>query len=82
MDAKLTLTLEKGVIARAKEYARQKGMSLSEMVENYFILLTQSSETGDAGFTPTVKALKGSFNAPDDLDYKSVLQEQIAKKHL
>lgn len=82
MDTKLTLTLEKDVIARAKEYAKQKGLSLSEMVENYFVLLTQSTKTGDLDLTPTVRSLKGSFSAPDDFDYKSVLREQIVKKHL
>ena len=82
MDVKLTLTLEKDIIARAKEYAKQKGVSLSEMVENYFILLTQSSQPGDVGLTSTVKSLKGSFNAPEDFDYKTVLKEQIEKKHL
>jgi hypothetical protein len=82
MDKKLTLTIEKDVIAQAKEYAKQKGLSLSEMVENYFVLLTQSTKSDEIGITPTVKSLKGSFSAPDDFDYKSVLREQIAKKHL
>ncbi len=82
MNTKLTLTLEKDVIAKAKRYAKQKGLSLSEMVENYFVMLTQSSKTGDTGLSPTVKSLKGSFNLPDDFDYKTVLREQIAKKHL
>jgi len=81
MDTKLTLTLEKDVIAEAKEYAKQKGISLSEMVENYFVLLTRASKS-EVELTSTVKSLKGAFNAPDDFDYKSVLREQIAKKHL
>jgi hypothetical protein len=82
MDAKLTLTLEKDVIAEAKEYAKQKGLSLSEMVENYFILLTRASQPGKVELTSTVKSLKGSFNASEDFDYKTILSEQIAKKHL
>ena len=36
MNTKLTLTIEKEVIEIAKEYAKEKGQSLSEMVENYF----------------------------------------------
>lgn len=82
MDTKLTLTLEKDVIAEAKEYAKKKGISLSEMVENYFVMLTRASKSGEIELTSTVKSLKGSFNAPDDFDYKSILREQIAKKHL
>jgi hypothetical protein len=82
MDAKLTLTIEKNVIADAKKYAKQKGLSLSEMVENYFVLLTRTSEPGTIELTSIVKSLKGSFSAPDDFDYKDVLIEQITKKHL
>jgi len=37
MDTNLTLTIEKDVINDAKRYAKQKGVSLSEIVENYFI---------------------------------------------
>jgi predicted HicB family RNase H-like nuclease len=40
MNTKLTLTIEKEVIEIAKEYAKEKGQSLSEMVENYFKLVT------------------------------------------
>ena len=81
MITKLTLSLEKDVIADAKEYAKQKGISLSELVENYFVLLTKASKSGEIEFSPTVKSLKGSFNAPEDFDYKTVLREEIIKKH-
>lgn len=40
MNTKLTLTIEKEVIDIAKEYAKEKGQSLSEMVENYFKFVT------------------------------------------
>lgn len=40
MNTKLTLTLEKEVIEIAKIYAKEKGQSLSEMVENYFKFVT------------------------------------------
>ena len=82
MNTKLTLTLEKDVIAEAKEYAKQNGISLSEMVENYFVLLTKASKSGETELSSTVRSLKGSFNAPDNFDYKTVLREEIMKKHL
>ena len=40
MNTKLTLTIEKEIIEIAKEYAKEKGQSLSEIVENYFKLIT------------------------------------------
>lgn len=35
MNTKLTLTIEKEGIEIAKKYAKEKGQSLSELVENY-----------------------------------------------
>ena len=41
MNTKLTLTIEKEIIEEAKVYAREKGQSLSDIVENYLKLLTK-----------------------------------------
>ena len=81
MDTKLTLTIEKNVISEAKQYAKEKGNSLSEIVENYFIFLTKSIKSKEFELSPTVKSLKGSFKAPKDFDYKVILKEEILKKH-
>lgn len=43
MDTKLTLKLDRDVIERTKQYAGQKGVSLSEMVETYFTGLTRTA---------------------------------------
>ena len=43
MNTKLTLTIEKDIIEEAKIYARDKGQSLSDIVENYFKLLTKDN---------------------------------------
>jgi hypothetical protein len=81
MNTKLTLTIEKDVISEAKRYAKEKGSSLSEIVENYFIFLTKSIKSKEFELSPTVKALKGSIKAPKDFDYKAILNEEIYKKH-
>ena len=44
MTAKLTLTIEDTVIDSAKKYARQKGKSLSDVVENYLKSISASEE--------------------------------------
>ena len=81
MGTKLTLNLEKDIIEKAKSYARSRGRSLSDLVENYFKLII-SSEAESLEITPMVKSLKGSIKAPWDLDYRQVLGEELAKKHL
>lgn len=83
MNTKLTLTLEKEVIQNAKEYAREKEISLSEIVENYLKSLTRKTKSKNLKITtPIAKALRGSFKAPEDFDYKSELCNALEKKHL
>lgn len=82
MSKKLTLTLEKEVIAMAKDFAKDQGQSLSELVENYFKLLTKNQEPLDTiELSPKVKSLKGILKVDNDFDYKKVLEEEILKKH-
>lgn len=82
MDTKLTLTIEQSLIKKAKRYAQSKGRSLSDLVESYFkILAEENSGDNEIELTPAVKSLLGSFKAPEDFDYKKILQEEIIKKH-
>jgi hypothetical protein len=83
MKAKLTLVLEKEIILKAKDYAKQKNRSLSNIIENYLRSLTKEDakkETLKA--SPIVKSLRGSFKLPKDFDYKEELIKAIEKKHL
>lgn len=82
MDAKLTLTIEQRLVNQAKKYAKNKGRSLSDLVENYFKVLTTEKESEDIELSTTVKSLKGAFKIPKNTDYKKVLKEEIIKKHL
>ena len=43
MNTKLTLKLDKKAIETAKNYAKQHNRSLSGMVENYFLNLSQEN---------------------------------------
>ena len=82
MSIKLTLTLEKEVIDVAKKYAKENGQSLSEIVENYFKLLTNnSSQDKKPRLSSKVESLKGILKVDDDFDYKTILTEEILRKH-
>ena len=39
MNTKLTLTIEQAIIEKAKFYAKEKGRSLSDIIENYLKVL-------------------------------------------
>jgi hypothetical protein len=82
MDAKLTLNVDRNISARAKAYARSRGRSLSDLVEDYLKFLTSSRKDMDPELTPRVKSLFGSIKVPEELDYKKELNTQLRKKYL
>ena len=82
MNTKLTLTIEKEVIEIAKEYAKEKGQSLSEMVENYFKFVTVGRKRmKKKQLSPRVKKLRGIIKVEDNVDYKQILTEELSKKY-
>lgn len=82
MNTKLTLTIEKEVIEVAKEYAKEKGQSLSEMVENYFKFVTLSrKKVEEKQLSYNVRKLRGIIKTEDNLDYKQILTEELSKKY-
>ncbi len=83
MNTKLTLTIEKEIIIRAKKYARGKNRSLSDIIENYLKTLTEKGDMNyEEKINPMVKSLKGSFKMPKDMDYKKELQNRLEEKYL
>lgn len=82
MNIKLTLTIEKAVIEKAKKYAKDKEHSLSDLVENYLKAITKETVPDEVEITPIVKSLKGSFSAPENLDYKKELTNRLSEKYL
>jgi hypothetical protein len=80
MTTKLTLTVEKSVIERAKLYAKNTGRSLSEIIENY--LNTITNESTNSELSPKLKRLVGVVNLPKDFDEKAELSSVLEKKHL
>ena len=73
MNTKLTLTIEKDVIEIAKKYAKEKGQSLSEMVENYFKFVTVSrTKVKEKQLSPKVRKLRGIIKSelPDLKSYR------------
>lgn len=82
MNTKLTLTIEQSVIEKAKEYAKRKGRSLSDIVENYFKAIVKEEGPLKADSTPITDSLRGSFKAPKDFDYKKELTKVLSEKYL
>ncbi len=81
MNSKLTLTLQREVIEAAKRYAKQKGRSLSDLVESYFRALAMTEQEDYKASGSITASLLGSFKEPENFDYKKELREAIAEKH-
>ncbi len=80
MTTKLTLTVNKTIIERAKSYAKKTGRSLSELIENYLENITQENTHSD--LSPKLRKLVGSVQLPADFDEDKELRSVIEKKHL
>jgi hypothetical protein len=80
MTTKLTLTIDDSVIAIAKKYAKQKGKSLSDIVENYLMSLT-SKEKKEDSISPRILKLMGAIELPENFDYKKELTKGLVKKY-
>jgi type I site-specific restriction endonuclease len=57
MDTKLTLKLNQQIIEKAKEYASDKKLSLSRIVEAYLQSLTSENSETDFEISPFVKSI-------------------------
>lgn len=80
MTTKLTLTIDDSVISVAKKYAKRKGKSLSDIVENYLMSLT-AKEQKPENISPRVLKLMGTISLPENYNYKEELRKAITKKH-
>ena len=80
MQTKLTLRLEDQLIEQAKTYAAQAGKSVSQIVADYFKLLTSEKAMPTSPSTPITQSLRGLLRESklDEKDYKKYLEE----KHL
>ena len=82
MDSKLTLKLDHDVVERAKAYAARQGVSLSRMVESYFLGLTQGDDRqGRPRPTGVVAELAGLLAGAQVEDIKEDYAEYLSKKY-
>jgi uncharacterized protein (DUF3820 family) len=80
MSTKLTLNLEKSILDKAKQYAKQKGRSLSDLIENYLETITKEQEQIEP--SDKLKRLKGSVQLPSDFNEEKELRATFEEKHL
>ncbi|HEV8609009.1 MAG TPA: DUF6364 family protein [Thermoanaerobaculia bacterium] len=74
MTRKLTLSVDAEVIRKAKRAARQRGTSVSRMVQTYLELVSRTPGAGDD--PPVLRRLRGSLKGVSVGDYRRYLREK------
>jgi hypothetical protein len=73
--AKLTLSVEATVVARAKRYARAQGTSVSGLVEKMLDLAAAPSASA-SDLPPVLARLRGSLKRGGARDYRRYLERK------
>lgn len=78
MQTKLTLRLEEQLIEEAKSYAARAGKSVSQIVADYFRLLTSEKSSVNSSYAPITQSLRGLLRESklDEKAYRKYLEER------
>ncbi len=81
MTTKLTLSVEKRVIQRAKQFARTHRQSLSQIVTNYLDYISRE-EPGKLDIDPQVMALSDRIPVKDLPELKDARYQHLKRKYI
>ena len=70
--AKLTLSVDTRVVSRAKQYAKLRGVSISEMVEAYLTAVAEPPSPA-TGAAPILRSVRGVLKHADIDGYRKHL---------
>ncbi len=79
MQTKLTLSIDKRTIEKAKQFAKSTQRSLSEIVESYLEAITRPD---DENFDSELDEIVGVIKLPEDFDEKKAIREILHKRHM
>jgi hypothetical protein len=79
MQTKLTLTIDKKIIEKAKEFASQSNRSLSDIIETYLERITDKNVDD---VDNELSKIIGVINLPEDFDDKKEIRKILTSKHL
>jgi hypothetical protein len=75
---KLTLSVDRRVVARAKKYAAKRGTSVSQLVEEYLDQVSRPAPTSDEALTPLLRRLRSELKGVslDVREYQRYLERK------
>ena len=80
MNVKLTLSINQKTVERAKRISRQKGKSISKMVEDYLDSVAEKEKKEATAMEKIHSILKGKITNKN-VDWKKVKTEYLIKKY-
>ena len=81
MKIKLTIEIRADVAEKAKDYAMQTGISLSNLIENHLHSITNEDNKSNQ-LSQKIKQIAGVVKLPTDFDDKKELDSYFMNKHL
>ncbi len=82
MNTKLTLSLDKKAIAKAKKYAYKNGKSVSKMVENFFNNLEPEVKDTEENYSSKLKKFVGILKDAKIDNWKDEKYEYLRNKYI
>ena len=73
--AKLTLSVDDRIVSNAKQYAKVRGVSVSQMVEKYLDAVVEPPLLA-SGSTPVLSKLRGILKDADKSGYRKHLESK------
>lgn len=78
---KLTLSVDKDVIAMAKQLAQERGTSVSAMFSEMILSTTKHSERDSPRIGPLTSRATGLVSLPEDKTDRELIEEALAERH-
>jgi len=81
MNTKLTLSIDKSIIHKAKKYAVSRHISVSKLVEEYLKSLSSNS-MDNLRIAPITKELSKIVKSRSNINYKHSIEEILIDKYI
>ena len=78
--ARLTVRVDSRVVSRAKQYAKRRGVSVSEMVEAYLAAVAEP-HSPPTGAVPILRLVRGVLKNADPSGYTDERRKHLAAKY-
>ncbi len=82
METKLTLSMQKKTIEKAKQYAKSHKTSISQLVEKYLEAIANNEKMELENLGPLTKSLIPAMGFSSPLSAKELLKDALAEKYL